>query len=249
MRVEYRVLGPLEVLLDGVPVTVPAGRCRVLLATLLLRANEFVSPDELVEWLWDGAPPAPDRAHKTLHMVVRRLRQALGRANCVRTGVNGYAAVVTERELDLLRFRRHVDEGEHAAAAALWRGPVLGNVASESLHRDAVPALQEERLAAVERRGEADLRRGLAGELVPELRVLTAQHPLREVFWAQLVLALHRGGQQAEALAAFQQVSRELDEQLGVRPGAALREAQLQVLAGEVPHVHQVPRQLPTALP
>lgn len=252
MRVEYRVLGPLEVLLDGRPVGVPAGRCRVLLTTLLLRANEFVSPDELVERLWDGAPPSVDRAGKTLHMVVTRLRRALGKANCVRTGAAGYTAEVEPDQLDLLRFRAHLAAGEHAEATALWRGPVLANVTSESLHRDAVPALVEERLSALERRIDADLAAGVAAELVPELRSLTAQHPLREVFWAQLMLALHRSGQQADALATFQDVSQVLDEQLGVTPGSRLREAQLQVLTGDVPvprPQHHVPRQLPTALP
>ncbi|MET9631570.1 BTAD domain-containing putative transcriptional regulator [Lentzea sp. NPDC006480] len=253
MRVEYRVLGPLEVLHDGAPVVVPAGRCRVLLATLLLRANEFVPTAEIVERLWDGTPPTRDRARKTVHMIVTRLRQALGPASCVRTGTGGYAAVVEPGQLDLLRFRAHLNAGEHAAATALWRGPVLANVSSESLHRDAVPALAEERLTALELRVGADLARGLAAELVPELRVLTTQHPLREVFWAQLVLALHRGGQQADALAVYQEVAVLLEEQLGVPPGRELREAQRQVLAGEVPGPavvrHQVPRQLPTALP
>lgn len=90
MAVEYRVLGPLEVLVDGVAMPVPAGRCRVLLATLLLRPNRFVSVDELVDRLWEGDPPSPDRAHKTLQMIVTRLRQALGRANCVQTSRGGY---------------------------------------------------------------------------------------------------------------------------------------------------------------
>ncbi|MET8756748.1 BTAD domain-containing putative transcriptional regulator [Lentzea sp. NPDC004782] len=252
MGVEYRVLGPLEVLLDGAPVAVPAGRCRVLLATLLLRANEFVPTAEIVERLWDGAPPSLDRAGKTLHMIVTRLRQALGPANCVRTGTGGYAAFVDPVQLDLLRFRAHLNAGEHAAATALWRGPVLANVSSESLHRDAVPALVEERLTALEHRFDADLARGVAAELVPELRVLTTQHPLREVFWAQLMLALHRSGQQADALAAYHEVAAVLDDQLGVTPGPRLRDAQQQVLAGDVPGTpvrHHVPRQLPTALP
>ncbi|HEX8866009.1 MAG TPA: AfsR/SARP family transcriptional regulator, partial [Lentzea sp.] len=215
MRVEYRVLGPLEVLLDGAPVAVPAGRCRALLATLLLRANEFVSTAEIVERLWDGAPPSLDRAGKTVHMIVTRLRQALGPASCVRTGPGGYAAVVEPGQLDLLRFRAHLNAGEHAEATALWRGPVLANVSSESLHRDAVPALVEERLTALEHRIGADLARGAAAELVPELRVLTAQHPLREAYWARLMLALHRSGQQADALAAYQEVSSVLEDQIG----------------------------------
>jgi DNA-binding SARP family transcriptional activator/tetratricopeptide (TPR) repeat protein len=250
VRVEYRVLGPLEVLVDGTPIAVPAGRCRVLLATLLLRANEFVPVDEIVERLWDGSPPSLDRAGKTVHMVVTRLRQALGAASCVRTGAGGYTAVVEPDQLDLLRFRAHLNAGEHTAATALWRGPVLANVSSESLHRDAVPALAEERLTALERRIEADLVRGAAAELVPELRALTTQHPLREVFWAQLILALHRSGQQADALAAYHEVAVLLSDQLGVTPGQRLREAQQQVLAGDAPESqHLVPRQLPAALP
>ncbi|WP_439661880.1 BTAD domain-containing putative transcriptional regulator [Lentzea sp. HUAS TT2] len=252
MRVEYRVLGPLEVLLDGVPVAVPAGRCRVLLATLLLHANKSVPVAEIVERLWDGTPPTSDRAGKTLHMVVTRLRQALGEASCVRTRAGGYVAVVEPEQLDLFRFRAHLNAGEHTEATALWRGPVLANVTSESLHRDLVPALAEERLGALEKRIDADLELGVAAELVPELRALTRQHPLREVFWAQLMLALHRSGQQADALAAYQEVSAVLGEQLGVMPGARLREAQQQVLAGGLPAApphHHVPRQLPTALP
>ncbi|WP_312877720.1 AfsR/SARP family transcriptional regulator [Lentzea indica] len=144
MIVEYRVLGPLEVLLDGEPVTVPAGRGRVLLATLLLRANEFVSVDELVDRIWEGEPPAPDRAHKTLQMVVLRLRQALGAANCVRTVSGGYSAHIEPGQLDLTRFRALAEQGEFRAALDLWRGPVLADVASEALHRDDVPRLLEE---------------------------------------------------------------------------------------------------------
>ena len=111
-------------------------------------------------------------------MVVTRLRRALGKANCVRTGAAGYLAEVEPDQLDLLRFRAHLAAGEHAAATALWRGPVLANVTSESLHRDAVPALVEERLTALERRIDADLAVGVAAELVPELRSLTDAPPV-----------------------------------------------------------------------
>ncbi|MEU7475655.1 BTAD domain-containing putative transcriptional regulator [Lentzea sp. NPDC042327] len=247
MKAEYRVLGPLEVLLDGAPVTVPAGRCRVLLATLLLRANEFVSVDELVDRLWDGAPPAPDRAHKTLHMVVTRLRQALGAAGCVTTRSGGYAAVVAPEQLDLTRFRVLVEQGELHAALALWRGPVLADVVSEPLHRDDVPPLLEEQVVALERRIDQDLARD-TGALVPELRALVARYPLREVFWAQLVLALHRSDQQAEALAVYEEVRARLAAELGTGPGQRLRDAHRQVLSGEVPP-DDVPRQLPAGVP
>ncbi|MET8756744.1 BTAD domain-containing putative transcriptional regulator [Lentzea sp. NPDC004782] len=176
MSVEFRVLGPLEVLLDGEPVTLPAGRSQVLLATLLLRPNQFVSVDELVDRLWDGEPPTADRAHKTLQMVVTRLRQSLGAANCVRRAGGGYLADIGQDELDLLRFRALAGSGDFAAAIALWRGPVLGNVRSDALHRDDVPPLVDERLVVLERRIDADLNRGHASELVAELRSLVAEH-------------------------------------------------------------------------
>ncbi|WP_439663277.1 BTAD domain-containing putative transcriptional regulator [Lentzea sp. HUAS TT2] len=244
MTVEYRVLGPLEVLLDGVPVAVPAGRGRVLLATLLLRANEFVPVDELVERVWDGEPPAKDRAHKTLQTVVLRLRRSLGAASCVRTSSRGYSAEVAPGQLDLARFRELTAQGEHRAALELWRGPVLANVLSDSLHREDVPRLEEERAVALERRIDADL--AVATDvLVPELRSLTRTHPFREVFWAQLMLALHRDGQQAEALAVYQEIRKRLADELGVDPGRRLLEAHEQVLSGEVQASAEVPRQLP----
>ena len=249
MSVEFRVLGPLEVLLDGEPVEVPAGRGRVLLATLLLRANQFVSVDELVERLWDGAPPTADRAHKTLQTTVLRLRQALGAANCVRTRPGGYLAVVEPDQLDLLRFRALVSSGDLGAASALWRGPVLGNVQSDALHREDVPRLADERLDALELRIEADLDRGLGRELVAELRSLVADHPLRESLWRYLMLALYRAGQQAEALAEYQKIRERLADELGVDPGQPLQELHQQILRAEVSvSGRQVPRQLPAGV-
>ncbi|NKE62159.1 AfsR/SARP family transcriptional regulator, partial [Lentzea sp. PSKA42] len=224
MNVEYRVLGSLEVLRDGVPISVPAGLGRVLLATLLLRPNQFVSVDELVDRLWDGEPPTIDRAHKTLQMVVRRLRMALGDANCVRTTTGGYLAEVDPDRLDLTRSRRLAAEGEFAGALAHWRGPVASNVDSSHLHREDVPPLVEERLVVHGRRLDADLARGRGAELVEELRELTREHPLREGFWAQLVQALHQAGRPQEALAAYEQIRDHLADELGVEPGQPLRE-------------------------
>lgn len=250
MTVEFRVLGPLEVLVDGEPVEVPAGRGRVLLSTLLLRANQFVPVDELVERVWDGEPPSPDRGHKTLQMTVTRLRQALGPANCVRTASGGYRAEIGQDELDLLRFRALAGSGDFAAAAALWRGPVLGNVKSDALHRDDVPLLLDERLVVLERRIDADLDRGHAVELVAELRSLVAEHPMRESFWRQLMLALYRSGQQAESLAAYQEIRTLLADELGVDPGPALRDLHQRILRADVGQVDRraVPRQLPAGV-
>ena len=241
----------MEVLRDGEPVAVPAGRGRVLLATLLLRPNRFVSIDELVERVWDGAPPGLDRARKTLHMVVTRLRQALGEANCVRTLAGGYLAEVEPEQLDLIRFRTLVGQQEFAAALALWRGPVLDNVASESLHRDDVPPLLEEQLAALEKRIEDDLTAGRSAELVGELQDLTHRYPLRDGFWGHLMLALYRSGQHAAALAAYQQVSEMLADELGIDPAPALTELHEQILRREVAPPQgkpTTPRQLPPDL-
>ncbi|MDX8032343.1 BTAD domain-containing putative transcriptional regulator [Lentzea sp. BCCO 10_0856] len=250
MNVEYRVLGPLEVLLDGEPVAVPAGRCHVLLAVLLLRANQFLPVDELIDRVWDGEPPTADRAHKTLQMVVRRLRVALGDADCVRTRPGGYQAAVEPDQLDLARFRALAGSGDFGAASALWRGSVLANVPSERLHREEVPQLVNERLAVLERRIDAELAQGLSGELVAELRSLVAEHPLREPFWRHLMLALYRSGQQAEALTAYQDVRTRLAEELGVDPGPELQELHQQILRAEVAPGRrpQVPRQLPAGV-
>ncbi|MGW6442726.1 BTAD domain-containing putative transcriptional regulator [Lentzea sp. NPDC055074] len=252
MVVEYRVLGPLEVVFDGAVVPLPAGRSRVLLATLLLRPNQVVPIDALVDRLWDGEPPTPVRAHKTLHMVVMRLRQALGEADCVRTSTGGYLAEVAADALDLTRFRRLVADGDLAAAVRLWRGPMLVDVRSDTLHQHDVPLVTEEWLHALERRIAADLDTGRAAEVVPELRGLTAQHPFRETFWGQLVLALAMSGQQERALAAYQEIRALLADELGVDPGDDLRAVHQRVLAGPVaareaaPARGPVPRQLPT---
>ncbi|MGW4210016.1 BTAD domain-containing putative transcriptional regulator [Lentzea sp. NPDC004789] len=250
MIVEYRVLGPLEVVADGTVVPVPAGRCRVLLATLLLRPNRNVSVDELVDRLWDSEPPSLDRARKTLQMVVMRLRQALGEANCVRNvRGGGYLAELEPCQLDLLTFRELASAGDVAAAVGLWRGPMLSDVASDALHQHDVPPVTEEWLLALEQRIDADLASGRAGELVAELRSLTGQHPFRERFWGQLMLALTRSGQQAQALFAYERYRVQLADELGVDPGDELKAVHQQVLSGFATVPGPIPRQLPAATP
>ncbi len=246
----FLVLGPLEVWHDGRRLAIPAGQARVLLATLLLHANQPVPVHTLVERLWDGAVANPGRSRATLQMVVRRLRQALGDANVVRTTANGYVAEVDPESLDLHRFRELVARGEYAAALGLWRGEPFSDVRSDLLHAEDVEPLLEERLVALERRIDVDLAAGRTADLVPELRALTRRHPLRERLWGQLMLALYRSDRQAEALAAYQTVRDVLVDELGVDPGAALQEVHRQVLAGDAggtsaPPDRHVPRQLP----
>ncbi|WP_433265749.1 BTAD domain-containing putative transcriptional regulator [Actinosynnema sp. CS-041913] len=251
MATRFTVLGPLEVRHDDRLIPLPTGQARVLLANLLLRAGEIVPMDILVDRLWDGVATDPRRARASLHMVMTRLRQALGEANAaVRTATNGYAVDVEPGALDLHVFRELAEQGRYAEALELWRGEPLSDVRSDTLHREEVVPLLEERLAVLEQRVDADLAAGRSAELVAELRGLTRDHPLRERFWGQLMLALYRSDQQAEALAAYRAVSGLLVEALGVDPGPRLQELHHKILtaapdiAGGVPTA-PAPRQLP----
>ncbi|SFR16086.1 DNA-binding transcriptional activator of the SARP family [Lentzea waywayandensis] len=257
--VEFRVLGPLQVLLDTEPLLVRAGRQRALLVSLLLRAGTSVSVDELAGNVWGENPPA--RARATLQTYVMRLRQLLGPSVPIKTVPDGYLIDVDEKTIDLMRFEPLIEQGEQeraagnlqaasaafAAALGLWRGPALVDVPSEILHRDEVPRLDERRLHVLERRVEVDLELGRHGELVAELSRLTSEHPLRERFWAQLMVALYRSGRQSEALAAYQRVSRLLGDELGIDPGDELRRVHSQVLSGSIDAVARVPSGTPVA--
>ncbi|WP_197289573.1 AfsR/SARP family transcriptional regulator [Saccharothrix sp. NRRL B-16348] len=247
----FNVLSPLEVWHGDALVSIPAGRARILLATLLLRANQPVTADELVDRLWDGAAPNPDRAKATLQMVVRRLRQALGEANVVRTTTGGYLAELPPHALDLHEFRALAARGRFAEALELWRGTPLSDVPSDSLRHDDVEPLLEERLGVLERRFDAELAAGRGAGHVAELRSLTKQHPLRERFWAQLITALRMSGRRAEALTAYAEMRTVLTTELGVEPGADLRALHAALLAeddGAAPSVRlrdHLPRDLP----
>ena len=263
----FRILGPLEVSNAGRPVPIRAAKHRTLLASLLLRANRVVPVDALVERLWAGNPPA--RARGTLQTYVLRLRQTLGDPALVRTAPEGYYIDVPPGSVDLERFRELSDEGTRAgdagdltaAAAALdealqlWRGAPLADVPSDSLQRNVVPQLVEQHLQVLERRIDIELQRGRHQALIAELQSLTAKHPAREPFWGQLMLALHRSGRQADALAAYQGVAGYLADELGIDPGEPLRRLHqamlrndpelLAPIASEAARPVVVPSQLP----
>lgn len=244
---DFRILGPLEVIINARRVPVAAGKQRVLLATLLLSANRTVPVEELTERLWGSAPPRGPRG--ALHTYVTRLRQTLDRhageaTGLIRTSAAGYGIEVPAAGLDLIRFREMVGEARAAgrsgdlgaesagltAALSLWRGPVLPDVRSESLHRDVVPSLIEEHLRTLERRHEVDLALGRHERLVGELRALTGKHPFHERFWGQLMVALYRCGRPAEALEAYGEVSASLRSRLGVCPGPEVRDLHSAIL-------------------
>ncbi|MEU4572613.1 BTAD domain-containing putative transcriptional regulator [Nonomuraea sp. NPDC023979] len=238
----FSVLGPLTVSLgDGVWRPVPGAKNRTLLASLLLHANQVVSIDGLSRRLWGDQPPQDER--RVVQTYVARLRQWIGDETVVRTWPGGYEIRLGPDRLDLLEFRHLLGRAAQAGspeqeaallhkAVALWRGAACPDVASEILHQD-VAVLEEERRRAVERRIDLDLSsRGAGGDLIPELRRLTREHPLRERHWAQLMRALHRAGRRAESLAAYREAFGHLREELGVEPGAELRDLHQEILAG-----------------
>jgi DNA-binding SARP family transcriptional activator len=228
--VEFRILGPFEVLENGQALALAAAKQKALLAMLLLRANQVVSSDELIGALWGDGPP--ETATKALHVYVSQLRKLLGRERIV-TRAPGYLMRVEPGELDLEQFERLVEEGGRerlVEALALWRGSPLADFAYERFAQLEIGRLEELRLAALEEWVESELAVGRHAELVGELETLVAEHPLREGLRGQLMLALYRSGRQAEALEAYQHARRELVEELGIDPGRALRELHQAIL-------------------
>ena len=227
---EFRMLGPLEVRRDGDMLPVPPGRPRSLLALLLLRANTVVPAEQLIDELWQGKPPRT--AGHALQVYVANLRKLLepgregGGAPVLATRRPGYVLEVAPERCDAGRFEqlstsggRALDEGRPGEAAAmfaealaLWRGPVLADVADEPFVTADATRLEELRLATAERRMEAELALGHHTEVTGELEALVQRHPLRERLWAQLMVALYRAGRQADALAAYQRVRAVLAE-------------------------------------
>jgi DNA-binding SARP family transcriptional activator len=227
---EFRILGPLEIVATGQAVGIPGAKERAILAYLLLHAGQVVSVDRLIDELW--GEEAPGAARNSLQVRVAKLRQVLGRDRIV-TGSGGYRIRIEPGELDLHRFEELTARGspnDLADALALWRGPPLPEFRDEEWGAPAIARLEELRLLALESRLEADLQLGRHAQIVGELEGLVAEHPLRERIRAQLMLALYRSGRQAEALAVYREGRSALVEQLGIEPGAALQELERSML-------------------
>ena len=224
---EFRILGPLEVVGNGRTIALPAPKVRALLVLLLLSRNRVVPSDVLVDELWHEQPPAT--AAKTLQVYVSQLRKALG-ADRVETVHGGYRLRVEAGEVDADSFEQLVADGRPRDALALWRGPALVDVRGEHFARAAAERLEEARLAAIEDRIDAELDAGRHAALVGELEQLAEEQPLRERLRAQLMLALYRSGRQAEALEVYRRTREQLAEELGLEPGEELRELEHAIL-------------------
>lgn len=238
MALDFRILGPLEVLEDGRLVTLGGPRQRGVLVVLLLSAGEAVQASRLIHDVWDDDPPAA--AANVLQGYVSGLRKVLGR-NTIETRGSGYALVLGPGdEMDVHRFEELVGQAESAApvvaaarlrdALSVWRGPALADFAVEPFARPAAARLEELRLHALERRLQAELAAGRHEELVGELQGLVYEHPLREHLRRLLMLALYRSGRQAEALEAYRDARTVLVGELGIDPSPALQELEQAIL-------------------
>ena len=227
--------------MGGRSVALGGRRSRLLVAVLVLRANEPVRRDALIEAIWGDA--LPGSASHALDNLVSRARGQLG-ADVLQSRRGGYVLVVEPEHVDALRFEALAARGrdalvrgelERAAdllreALGLWRGEPLADLGDEPALADAIRRLSDARAVAVEDRVDADLGLGRHGELVPELRSLVAQEPLRERRRAQLMLALYRSGQHAEALRVYREAQAYLASELGLEPGRELRALELAVM-------------------
>jgi YVTN family beta-propeller protein len=226
---EFRVLGPLEVVDEGRALRLGSGKQVALVAYLLLHANEAVSVDRLVDELWDETPPPT--AAKIVRNYVSLLRRELG--DRLVTQSPGYLLRVVDGELDSRQLERAVTSGDLESlnrALALWRGSPLAQVAYEPFAQSEIARLEELRLTAIEARVDAQLELGRHTEVVAELESLVRENPLRERLRGQLMLALYRSGRQADALATYQDARRTLDRELGIEPSPALRELERKIL-------------------
>jgi WD40 repeat protein/DNA-binding SARP family transcriptional activator/energy-coupling factor transporter ATP-binding protein EcfA2 len=241
---EFGVLGPLEVLHQGESLQLGGPKQRTVLAHLLLRANNLVTVERLIDALWGEEPPAS--ARNTLQTYIKHLRKLVG-SERIEHMSSGYVLRVEPGELDLLRFESLVEEAavlgpsDLAAGArglrvalSLWRGPALDDLAEQPPLRPEITRLEELRIATVEERIGADLALGRHHELVPELETFVAHHPFRERAWGYLMVALYRSGRQGDALAAYGRAREVLNVELGIDPSPELQHTQEQVLKQDV---------------
>jgi len=238
---EFRQLGPLELVEDGVTVRLGGPRQRALLSFLLIHRNEPVSTERIVDALWETE--APRTAAQIVRVYVSQLRKLLGPDVLVTHG-NGYVLRVAEEDVDVNRFEQRVGEarrllaaGEAVAAVeafddalSRWRGSPLPELAYDRFAQPEIARLEELRLAALEDRFDAALAAGRGGDLVAALEHLVALHPLRERLRAQLMLALYGADRQADALAVYQDGRRLLVEELGIEPSETLRRLEARIL-------------------
>ncbi|MGH8870473.1 MAG: BTAD domain-containing putative transcriptional regulator [Acidimicrobiia bacterium] len=238
---EFRLLGPIEVILDGEPVQLGGRQRRTVLSILLVHAGESVSTERLIDELWGDSPP--ETARKTVQAHIAHLRRSLNvHKEVLAAADNGYTVRADsidvrrlEEMLEAARSLRSEDPERSAGvlqdALDLFRGAPIAGLADDSFSlRVEASRLQELRQTAIEDHLEARMAAGADTDLVSEIQTLVTEHPLRERLWAMLMLALYRSGRQAEALRAFSRARHILAEELGIEPSAELRLLEQRIL-------------------
>jgi serine/threonine protein kinase/WD40 repeat protein len=240
--VRFAVLGPLEVSGEDGPIPLGGPKQRIVLAHLVLDANQVVSSERLIDALW--GEDLPDHPRSTLRVYVSRIRSALG-IDAIEGRAPGYLLKADRNEVDALRFEDLLGEarsnghepratdGILGEALALWRGPALADLTSEPSLAGEIARLEELRLQAIEEKVAAELDLGHHVRVIAELETLTRTHPLRERLWAELMLALYRSDRQGEALAAYDRARAILSEELGIDPSPDLRALHERILRQE----------------
>ncbi|MGQ0678951.1 MAG: BTAD domain-containing putative transcriptional regulator [Actinomycetota bacterium] len=244
----FRILGPLEVLVNGRPIPLGGIKQRSVLALLLSQPNRVVGLDHLVASIWNDGDE--DNLKGTLQVHVSNLRkalvpasEALDRKELIATQPPGYRISVSEDELDLIAFSNHLSVARRAfeardyvrsgfrynEALSMWRGAVLADLAAETFVRPIATRLERMQMSAVEGRIESELSLGRHKQTIDELAALVDGHPTDERFVGLLMVALYRAGRQADALAAYQACRAVLNE-LGLDPGQSLRELESRIL-------------------
>jgi DNA-binding SARP family transcriptional activator len=250
---EFRILGPLEVVAERDPIPLGGPKQRATLSILLLSRNRVVSVDRFADDLYAGA--APVTAVTQVQRQISELRKALGPASGIETSSPGYVIRLSSDQLDLSRFERYAEEGSQAlgrgeatraadllrSALGLWRGTALADLAYEPFAQRAIERLDELRLAVLERRIEAELVLGRHRELIGELEQLAREHPLRERLSGHLMLALYRSGRQTEALQVYRRARETLATEFGIEPTPALRELERAILVQDASLVPERP--------
>lgn len=249
----FKILGPLEVLDGGLACTPTPPKVRRTLALLLLRANQVVPIDALIEELWGAEPPAS--AITTAQTYIYLLRRAFANREVTPGGdwlvttAPGYLMRLRPEQLDAHEFelasaegRQLLEEGQTEQATqtlrralALWRGPGLANVLTGRLLEAHAIHLEEERLRTLELRILADAELGRHHALIGELRALVTTYPLNEWFHGQLIAALSRSGRRSDALQAYQSLRVVLRDELGMDPQPELQRLQHDVLSDNIP--------------
>jgi DNA-binding SARP family transcriptional activator len=229
----FRILGPVEILHNGQKQGPTTAQQRCVLAMLLLDLDHVVPTGRLVSALWASDPPAA--ARNSIRVYVTKLRKLIAADPAVElvTVGEGWRLSCEAERVDLYRFRDLVARARSGPAdqaggllregLALWRGPALADVSGHRLTGAVIEGLENERLTATEDRIASDLRADAHQDVVSELLVLVAEHPLRERLAQLLMTALHRGGRTAEGLEVFRRMRKRLVDELGIEPSAALR--------------------------